>query len=207
MSADEDGLRGPAGIAFERALRAAGDELGVAVEYPLDLGPWVQEPWRGRELTIRWSTHGPQAPATGHRWVAVLLSAGPFGPWTGSSPADDPLTGTELALDGDAWPAPLRDEVDRFSAAVGGDGALQVREDAVLWHLRAGGLDAGRLTTAVRVLEQVAVAAETADADLSARHVAEHPPAATRRRHDLRRVGAAVIVLLVVLTVAIRVLF
>ena len=50
-----------------------------------------------------------------------------------------------------------------------GTAVLQVRNDCVLWQLKASELDGDRLTEAISLLDRVAAYAETNDAALTAR--------------------------------------
>ncbi|MBX3188599.1 MAG: hypothetical protein KF819_16400 [Labilithrix sp.] len=53
----------------------------LAASFPSALGWFVRQPWRGRELTIRWSTIGARARTTGYRWIAIRIGTSRLGVW------------------------------------------------------------------------------------------------------------------------------
>lgn len=188
---DDDGLRGPVGERFAAALFEVGRRLGVSVSYPTLVDPWVNEACRNRELLVRWSTMGAQARTTGYRWIAVRISAGPLGVWANPPSRHDaeriqgvrlPLTPLPPSTQGTWADDPiLSADLFRFASRVMPPGAdaevatlerwlkLHVRNDGVVWHLRATRLDATLLAESIELLYRVASYAETHDAALSAR--------------------------------------
>ncbi len=190
----DDGLRGPAGETLGAALHAVGTARGLSVNYPNLLQTWVDQDVGDRRLLVRWSDLKPQARTSGHRWIAVRLSTKKeFGAW-----ATPPVGGgrqTVIGVDLGMGPPPanptgfyaedptLLEDVWKFALRFAGTTPatnpswaalsnwlhLQVRHDAVIFHLRAQRVDATRLGEALDLLERVATYGETHDAELSTR--------------------------------------
>ena len=183
----DDGIRGPVGESFGAALHAAGAARDFGVGYPKTFGHWVDQPWRGRHLTIRWSPYGAQGRTTGYRWITIRMSTTTLGLWadppthdadkimgvglpvTPDPPSERGTWADEPQLSADIWAFAMRmaphghpSEQPRFTV-------LQARNDGVVWHLRASRLDPDRLIEAIDVLERVALYAERNDAALVAR--------------------------------------
>jgi hypothetical protein len=161
---DDDGIGGPAGELLRASLDHAKRELGVAVS-----GgglQWVDQEWRGRHLTIRVATYGVQAPTTGYRFVVLRLSTtARLGRWTDQPMrSDGGWEGVGLEITGDPV---LGADLTAFARSR--EAVLQVRDDAVLWQLRASRLDEATLTEGARLLERAAAYAETHDAELTQR--------------------------------------
>jgi hypothetical protein len=186
----EDGLRGPVGETFSAALRGAGEALGFDVRYPRAFAPWVDQEWNGRHLIVRWSTIGSQATTTGYRWIAIRLATARLGSWADEPRPDaDRLEGVRLVLTPrppsaagvwteapglsaalwdlvtDMCPWGLPDDLDEQQPWV----QLHVRNDGVIWHVRAQLLDEDTLTRSIQLLAEVADWAETNDEVLSER--------------------------------------
>jgi hypothetical protein len=186
----EDGLRGPVGETFGAALHQAGERLGFAVHYPQWNLHWVDQTWRGRQLLVRWSPVGVQAVHTGYRWIAVRLSTTRLGTWADPPEHDaDQIEGVRLIitprpptasgvwaedarLSADLWAFLTRlcpwgpaDDIEQQRPWA----QLHVRNDGVVWNLRAGLLTEALLTEAIELLARIAAWAETNDATLTAR--------------------------------------
>ena len=216
----EDGLRGPVGETFEAALRGAGRALDFEVGYPRAFAPWVDQSWGGRQLVVRWSTIGTQATTTGYRWIAIRLSTTPLGDWADPPRHDaDCIEGTRLVitprppsaagvwaddpqLSADLWtfasrlcPWGLPDDLSEQQPWM----QLHVRNDGVVWHLRAGLLDASLMAEAVALLARVAAWAETNDEALTARLGTSPGVVPVRRLERTIVLGAVAVTVLVVL--------
>lgn len=183
---DDDGLRGPVGDQFRMALIEAGQRLELDLQ-GLDrvtsfIGSleWIDQPWHGRALTVRAATYGVDGVTTGQRWILVRIRTTiRLGIWA------DPMMRSNSPLEGVGLPVTaepvgprgtwadepsLSEDLWTYAAQLPeGAAVLQVRNDAVLWQLRASALDGERLTDAIRLLERVADYAETHDAALSER--------------------------------------
>ena len=182
----EDGLRGPVGERFAQALAVAGQRLEIDVR-GLDrvtdfVGSmqWIDQEWRGRGLKVGVATYGAQAVTSGYRWIVMRLATKVrLGVWA------DPVMRSLSPLEGVGLPVTLgpvgrngvwanqpslSEDLGTFAARMPeGSVVLQVRNDCVLWQLKASELDGDRLTEAITLLDRVAAYAETHDAALSAR--------------------------------------
>lgn len=182
----EDGLRGPVGEQLAEALAVAGERLEIDVE---GLGrvtdllgsmEWIDQEWRGRRLKVQVATYGAQAVTTGYRWIVMRLETKVrLGIWA------DPVLLSQSPLEGVGLPvtsapvgprgtwaddASLSEDLATFAAPMAeGSAVLQVRNDCVLWQLKASELDGDRLTEALLLLDRVAGYAETHDVALSER--------------------------------------
>lgn len=182
---EDDGIRGPVGEMLGAALHAAGAQRGFTVDYPQTIGSWVNEPWHGRELRIRWSPYGAGGKTTGYRWIAIRLSTSVLGEWADTGHRDaDKIMGTRLLIHPQP-PTPigiwaddprLSDALWVFAMRMAGVpeevpsfAVLHVRNDGVVWHLRASRLDEVGIVTAIDLLERVARYGEHNDAALSQR--------------------------------------
>ncbi|WP_183093810.1 hypothetical protein [Nocardioides stalactiti] len=182
----DDGLRGPVGQRFAHALAVAGQRLELdvrgldRVDDFFSSVEWIDQEWRGRRLTVRVATYGAAGTTTGYRWVVVRLETKVrLGRWADPvMRSNSPLEGIFLPVTLDpvgeqgTWaddPA-LSEDLGAYAEPMPeGFVALQVRNDAVLWQLRASAMDGDRLTAAILLLDRVAGYAEQHDAALSQR--------------------------------------
>ncbi len=126
------------------------------------------------------ATYGAQAVTSGYRWIVVRLETKVrLGLWA------DPAMRSNSPLEGVGLPVTLgpvgrkgvwadqpslSEDLGTFAATMAeGTAVLQVRNDCVLWQLKASELDGDRLTEAITLLDRVAAYAETNDAALTAR--------------------------------------
>lgn len=218
----DDGIDGPVGHSFGAALAAVASEKGFVASFPAALDVFVRQPWRGRELTIRWSSIGARARTTGYRWIAIRLTTSRLGVWANPPKVlqTDSVEGADIPL----GPPPgsptgfyaqdprLLEAMWGFVARALPAGAptdhetvacwlrLHARNDAVIWHVRAQRITPALLSEALDLLAWFATYGERFDAYLSSRGPS---PSVTRARNF--QLVAAVVVLCVTLGVCVLV--